>query len=218
MHHQIVFQPSYALLIVGLDAGDHVRVDAGALVSMAATIEVDPDPDAGPGATRAINDLAATAPGSEVTLAPALPGDICAIELPPGGDLLVGSGSYLASAEGIEVGAEADAGRPFFAGTGLSLLRLSGTGTAFASSYGALRQVDLGPDQAYLVDTGHVVAFDADLGYEIEPAGVRWKTAAGGDEGPVVKLTGPGRLWLQTRSPGSLAGWIDRRFPDQAPG
>ena len=36
MQYQVVFQPSYALLIVGLDAGERVRAEAGAMVSMAA--------------------------------------------------------------------------------------------------------------------------------------------------------------------------------------
>jgi uncharacterized protein (TIGR00266 family) len=167
------------------------------------------------GETLFVNDLVAATDGSEVTLAPALPGDICAIDLPGGRDLFVQSGSYMASVYGIEVDTKFGAGRTFFSGEGLFLLRLSGAGTAFVSSYGALRQVDLAAGQSYIVDTGHVVAFDSGMGYEIQRAGGNWKTTLVGGEGLVVKLTGPGRLWLQTRSPGGLIDWLVPRIPSQ---
>jgi len=212
MHYQIVFQPSYALLIVGLDTDERVRAQAGAIVSMSASIQIE---------TRAGDEtlvfcgLTSTAPGSEATLAPALPGDIAAIDLSGDRDLMVQTGSYMASDRGIEVNAEPEAGATTFTGEGGSLLRLHGAGTAFVSSYGALHLVELTPGQAHAVDTGHVVAFDSGMANEIQPVGSNWKTTPAGGEGHVVTLTGPGRLWLQTRSPGALVEWISSRIPSR---
>ncbi len=183
MQYQILYQPSYALLIVRIDAGERIRAEAGAMVSMSATVQIETKLGGGGlmgafkrsvlgGETLFVNDLIATAPASEVTLAPALPGDIVAIDLPGGRDLFVQSGSYMASMPGIEVDTKFGAGRTFFSGEGLFLLRLSGGGTSFVSSYGAIRMVELGPGQQYIVDTGHIVAFDFRHGLR-HPAGGR---------------------------------------------
>ena len=206
MQYQIVFQPSYALLIVGLDAGERVRAEAGAMVSMAASITAAHAP--GSSATLAVMERTATEPGSEVTLAPALPGDTAAIALAGSRDLFVQSGSYLASSDGLEVDTRFGAGTQFFSGAGLTLVRLHGAGTAFVSSYGALREVELAGGQSYLVDSGHVVAFESGMGCELVGGSANWKTTHAGGKGVVVKLTGPGRLWLQTRSPGGLKEWL----------
>jgi uncharacterized protein (TIGR00266 family) len=200
MQYQIVFQPSYALLIVGLDAGERVRAEAGALVSLSSSISVEPSPDSGD--SLVVKDLVAAEAGSDVSLAPVLPGDIGAIDLRPGQDLFVQSGAYLASADGIEVDTAFGEGRRFFSAPGTFLMRLHGAGTAFVGSYGALRQVDLVAGQEFAVDTDHVVAFDSGVGYDVPRGDANWQGAAGG---LVVKLTGPGRLWLQTRSPAALA-------------
>lgn len=206
MQYQIVFQPSYALLIVGLDAGERVRAEAGAMVSMAASITA--AQASASSATLALMELTATEPGSEVTLAPALPGDTAAIALAGARDLFVQSGSFMASSDAIEVDTRFGAGTQFFSGAGLTLVRLHGAGTAFVSSYGALREVELAGGQSYLVDSGHMVAFESGMGCELVGGSANWKVTHPGGKGVVVKLTGPGRLWLQTRSPGGLKEWL----------
>ena len=62
------------------------------------------------------------------------------------------------------------------------------------------------------MDTGHVVAFDAAVQYKVRKAG-SWKSTLLGGEGLVTDFTGPGRVWLQTRSSSDLIGWITSRLP-----
>ena len=97
---------------------------------------------------------------------------------------------------------------------GLFLLRCTGAGDLLLSSYGAILSRVLGAGETYMLDTGHVVAFDESVQYDVHKAG-NWKTTILGGEGLVTKFTGPGRLWMQTRSPQDLIGWIIPRLPTQ---
>jgi uncharacterized protein (AIM24 family) len=80
------------------------------------------------------------------------------------------------------------------------------------SSYGAIHLVELQPGQRYVVDTGHMVAFDETVQYDVGRAG-GWKSTLLGGEGLVCKLTGPGRFYLQTRSPDSFLQWLVPKLP-----
>jgi uncharacterized protein (TIGR00266 family) len=225
MRYEIRNQPSYALAVVTLDAGERFRAEAGAMVSMSDSIQIETKTGGGLGSvlkrsvlggeTLFVNDMVATKDGSHVTLAPALPGDIALVEIASGRDLLVQSGSYLASTPEIVVDTKFGAGRSFFSGEGLFLLKLSGAGVTFLSSYGAIEQIELAAGESHVVDTGHMVAFDAGMGYDIRKAGNSWKTTLVGGEGLVCKLTGPGRFYFQTRSPGGLLDWLIPRLPRQ---
>lgn len=225
MRYEIRNQPSYALAVVTLDAGERFRAEAGAMVSMSDSIQIETKTGGGLGSvlkrsvlggeTLFVNDMVATKDGSNVTLAPALPGDIALVEIVSGRDLLVQSGSYLASTPEIVVDTKFGAGRSFFSGEGLFLLKLSGAGVTFLSSYGAIEQIELAAGESHVVDTGHMVAFDAGMGYDIRKAGNSWKTTLVGGEGLVCKLTGPGRFYFQTRSPGGFLDWLIPRLPRQ---
>jgi uncharacterized protein (TIGR00266 family) len=157
-----------------------------------------------------INTFTAEQPG-EVTIAPALPGDIVALEL-TGGTLMVQSGSFLAATPDVNVDTKWGGGKTFFSREGLFLLKCTGTGTIFVSSYGAIHLVELQAGQRYNVDTGHMVAFDESVTYEVGRAG-GWKTTLLGGEGLVCKLNGPGRFYLQTRSPDSFLSWLTPKLP-----
>ena len=154
--------------------------------------------------------------GSRITLAPALPGDIAAVEIPGGRDLLVQSGSYMASTADVNVDTQFGAGKTFFSGEGLFLLKLTGPGLTLLSSYGAIVPIELAAGESHIVDTGHIVAFDSGMGYEVKKAGDNWKTTILGGEGLVCRITGPGRMWFQTRSPGGLVDWLLPRLPNKS--
>jgi uncharacterized protein (TIGR00266 family) len=226
MHYEIQFGPAYALAVVTLDQGERFRAEAGAMVTMSDSIQIETKGGGGLGSilrrsilggeSLFVNDLTATQPGSRVTLAPALPGDIVGVEIPSGRDLLVQSGSYMASAGDVTVDTQFGAGKTFFSGEGLFLLKLSGPGLSLLSSYGAIVPMDLAAGESHIVDTGHIVAFDAGMGYEVKKAGDSWKTTLLGGEGLVCRMTGPGRMWFQTRSPGGLISWLQPRLPQRS--
>jgi uncharacterized protein (TIGR00266 family) len=226
MRYEIRYQPSYALAVVHLDANERFRAEAGAMVSMDESIKIETKTGGGLGSVLRrtvlggeslfVNDMVATRDDSQLTLAPALPGDIAAVGLASGQELLVQSGSYMASSPEVVVDTKFGAGRSFFSGEGLFLLKLTGPGTVLLASYGAIVPLDLAAGETHVVDTGHMVAFDSTMGYEVKKAGNSWKTTLLGGEGLVVRVTGPGRFYFQTRSPGGLLDWLIPRLPRQS--
>jgi uncharacterized protein (TIGR00266 family) len=156
------------------------------------------------------NTFTAEADG-EVLFAPSLPGDIMVMEL-SGEDLIVQSGSYLASSTTVTVDSKWGGARSFFGGEGLFMLRCSGAGTLITSSFGAIHMVSLAPGRRYTIDTGHIVAFDSHIPYSVRKAG-NWKSTIFGGEGLVVDFTGPGNVYLQTRSPEGFLSWLIPNLP-----
>ena len=220
MDAEIDHQPAFAALELSLDAGEEIRAEAGSMVSHSRGIEIETAANGGllgslkrsvlGGESFFLNTFTANEAGT-VTLAPPLPGDITERDLADE-TLYVQSGSYLAASPEIEVDTEFGGGRSFFGGEGLFLLKLTGTGNAFLTSYGAIEAVKVGAGERYTVDTGHVVAFEGDLTFDVRRVGGMKSTLFSG-EGLVCDFEGPGTLWLQTRSQDALLAWLIPRLP-----
>ncbi len=158
-----------------------------------------------------INTYRAPTQGGEILLAPTLPGDIVVRSLEDEA-LLVQSGSYVASSEGVRLDTKWGGAKTFFAREGLFMLRASGTGTLLLSSYGAIHEMEIEAGQMYTVDTGHLVAFAEGMGFKVRRIGGLKSTLFSG-EGLVVDLTGPGRVLLQTRSEDAFLSWLIPKLP-----
>lgn len=158
-----------------------------------------------------LNSYTAVAQGDIVALAPPLPGDIAVIEM-HGETLMVQSGSYLASSEGITVDTKWSGAKTFFGSEGLIMLRISGTGTLVVSSYGAIHEVELAAGEAFVVDTGHLVSFEEHLKFDLKKV-AGWKSTLFSGEGLVIELEGPGKLTMQSRSQDSFLSWLIPQLP-----
>lgn len=223
MDIDIQFRPSYSLAIVRLAPSERVRADSGAMVSHSSGVEVETKAEGGflKSLGRAVlggesffqNFWKAGPQGGEVTLAPDLPGDIVAITM-TGTPLLIQSGSYLASEAGIELSARLSS-KAFMSGEGFSMLEATGSGKVLVSSYGAIYEKSLGGGEHYIVDSSHLVAFDGTITVQAKTVGGLKSTMLSG-EGLVVELTGPGKLYLQTRSPRALISWIIPQVPSKS--
>ena len=223
MQVEIRYRPSYSLALVKLDPGEAIRAEAGAMVSMSPGLALETKVTGGllaglkrsflGGESFFMNTYRAPAQGGEIALAPVLPGDMIVRELRDE-SLLVQSGSYVASSEGINLDTKWSGARTFFAREGLIMLRVSGTGKLILSSYGAIHEVDLGPGESYTVDTGHLVAFTEGMGFKVRAVGGLKSTLFSG-EGLVVDLTGPGKVLIQTRSEDAFLAWLIPKLPKQ---
>ncbi len=221
MKTEILYRPSYALAVVKLDAQESIQAEGGAMVSMTSGIQIETKARGGilkslarsalGGESFFVNTFTASSGAGEITLAPALPGDVQMMEL-QNETLLVQSGSYVASSDGIEVDTKWGGAKTFFGGEGLIMLRVSGSGTLIVSSYGAIHPVELASGQKYVVDTGHLVTFDADIDFKVRKV-AGWKSTLFSGEGLVAELTGPGRLTMQTRSEDAFLSWLKPHLP-----
>ncbi|NLE95713.1 MAG: TIGR00266 family protein [Dehalococcoidia bacterium] len=220
MNHEILYRPSYSIARVMLDAGEEVVAESGAMVSMSSGIEMETNMKGGllsglkrsilGGESFFINTFRAASAG-EVMFAPPLPGDIMHVDM-TGSSLLVQSTSFLASSAQLLVDTKWSGAKGFFAKEGLFLLKVSGRGDLFLSSYGAIHEVTLGPGQQYTLDNGHMVAFDESVSYTVRRVGGMKSTLFSG-EGLVCTFTGPGRVLLQTRSEDAFLSWLIPHLP-----
>ena len=159
-----------------------------------------------------VNDFS-SGTGGIVGVAAALPGDMTSVTLGSAG-LLVQSGSWVASDTSVDVDSKWGGGKTFFSGEGLILLKCTGQGDLLLGAYGAIRSHELTAGEVLTLDTGHVVAFEDTVQFSVRKAG-SWKSTILGGEGLVTDFTGPGRVWLQTRSSGDLISWIQSKLPPQ---
>ena len=146
-----------------------------------------------------------------MNFAPSLPGDIYAVEL-NNEVIFAQSGSFIASTAGVEVDTSWGGAKTFFSGEGFFLLKISGSGTVFLSSYGAIHEIVLDEGQSYTVDTGHMVSFAEGVGYSVKRVGGMKSTLFSG-EGLVVDLTGPGKVTIQSRSTDAFLAWLIPHLP-----
>jgi uncharacterized protein (TIGR00266 family) len=226
MEVDVRYRPSYSIAVTRLAPNEVIQVEGGAMVGMSAGIALETKAKGGllkslarsvlGGESFFVNSYRAPAQGGEILLAPALPGDMAVREL-QGEVLLVQSGSYVASSEGIELDTKWGGAKTFFAREGLFMLRASGNGTLLLSSYGAIHEMDLAGTETYTVDTGHLVAFTDGMGFEVRSVGGLKSTVFSG-EGMVVDLTGPGRVILQTRSEDAFLSWLLPKLPKPGSG
>ena len=102
-----------------------------------------------------------------------------------------------------------------FGGEGFILQDISGTGMVFLEIDGNKVVKDLAPGEVLKVDTGNVVAFERSVSYEIETVKGLKNIFLGGEGLFLTKLTGPGRVILQTQNFNEFAGRIIRMVPSR---
>ncbi|MDP2305162.1 MAG: TIGR00266 family protein [Pseudomonadota bacterium] len=224
MQHKILYRPSFAMAHVELAAGESIRTESGAMVGMSAHLRLESKLEGGLLASLGRAMLAGeslfqstyTAEGApgEILLAPATPGDILGVDL-VNQTLLVQSGSWLAGSTSLSVETQF-AGMQMLGGEGAFLIKVSGSGTLLLSSYGAIHKIVLAAGESYVVDSGHVVAFDIGVRHELTKAARGFLSSVTSGEGLVFRYTGPGEVYLQTRSLQSFVDAISPMLPKPA--
>jgi uncharacterized protein (TIGR00266 family) len=152
----------------------------------------------------------------DVAFASPYPGKIQAFDLRAwGGTIIAQKDAFLCGARGVDVTVAFSRriGAGFFGGEGFILQKLVGDGLVFLHASGTLHEISLGRGETLRVDTGCLVAMQPSVDYDIERVpGI--KTALFGGEGLFfMKLTGPGRVILQTLPFSRLADRIIAAAP-----
>ena len=223
---EILHQPSFALAVVRLQAEQSILAEAGAMVSMSANVELQSQMKGGlmgalkravGGESAFVSTFTARGGPGEVTFAPGSPGDIAAIEM-SNQQFYVQSSSYLAGDAGLSVDTRWGGAKSFFGGEGLFVLQVTGTGLLLLSSFGAIHRKRLAAGERYVVDTGHLVAWEGTTQYTLRKAAAGFLRSMLSGEGVVAEFTGPGELLIQTRNLAAFAGLMKPFFPSQGSG
>jgi uncharacterized protein (TIGR00266 family) len=223
--YEILHQPSFSLAVIQLQNGQSIQAEAGAMVSMSANIELQSQLKGGVmgalkrmvgGESAFVSTFTAHGGAGEVTFAPPAPGDIAALEM-QNQVFLVQSSSYLAGDQGLQIDTSWGGSRSFFGGEGLFVLQVSGSGLLLVSSFGAIHRKRLAPGERYVVDTGHLVAWEGHMQYSLRKAARSgWLRSLASGEGIVSEFMGPGEILIQTRNLEAFGGLLRAMFPTQS--
>jgi uncharacterized protein (TIGR00266 family) len=206
-----IYGDDMQLVEIELDPNEGVRAEAGTMTYMETDIEMQTSTGGGifKGLKRAITGesffitsfLNNGSGKSHVAFAAPYPGKIIPLSLDTfGGQILCQKDAFLCAAQGIEIeiAFTKRLGAGIFGGEGFILQRLEGAGMAFVHAGGTIVERELAAGETLRADTGCLVAFDTSVDYDIQFIG-GFKNALFGGEGIfLARLTGPGKVFLQS--------------------
>jgi uncharacterized protein (TIGR00266 family) len=212
MDIEILCRPSASVAKLGLHTGERVTCEVGGMIAMSTGLQVQTVArQKGGGGLLAgvrrmvagesffLNEFTATADGQTLWVGPDLAGDVVHHVL-RGGSLIVQGSSWLASGPGITVDATFQGlSKALFSSEGVFWVKCTGAGDLLLSSFGAIYEIDV--QGKYVVDTGHIVAFDDTLRFELGKLGDSWLGSFLSGEGIVCHFEGHGKLYCQSHNP-----------------
>lgn len=155
--------------------------------------------------------------GTMIAFASTVAGEVLAIDIGACGGMICQKGAFLCAEETVDVNVtftkKFSAG--LFGGEGFILQDITGTGTVFLEIDGNKVEKILAPGEVIKVDTGNVVAFEKTVSYDIETVKGLKNIFLGGEGLFLTKLTGPGKVILQTQNFNEFAGRIIRMVPSR---
>lgn len=223
MNIELLHQPESAIAHVTLDAGEEIIAQAGAMVAMSGNINASTTLRKGKGGgimgglkrmlageSLFLSVFRAPLPNSEIWFAPNLMGDLLLYEM-QGDELVVQASSYLASGSNVDIDLGWQGFKSMFSGESIFWLSVTGQGPLLVTSFGAIYEIDV--DGEYIVDTGHIVAFEKTLSFKIGKANPSWMGAILGGEGLVCRFQGKGKLYCQTHNANAFGFKVGSQLP-----
>jgi uncharacterized protein (TIGR00266 family) len=218
------------VLEVQLDPNDSVFAESGELSWMTSSIQMTTHTQMGGGGgflgtfkrvigggTLFMTEYKAVRTSGEVAFATKVPGHIVPVTLSPGKEYLVHRHGFLCATPQVTIGVgfQRSLGAGVFGGSGFTLQKIGGTGTAWLELSGELIEKQLAPGETLRVHPGHVGAFEGSVSFTITTVpGIR-NALFGGDGIFLAALTGPGKVWLQTLPISRLAHQLAEYMPGE---
>jgi uncharacterized protein (TIGR00266 family) len=220
MQIDIQYRPAHSLAKIALAQGESVVAESGAMVGMSSNVQMQTQSG---GLMSGLKRLfggesffrntftAANAPG-ELLLAHSLCGDMVVLGMTEAG-FFIQSSSYIACSPNVNIETKVGGFKTFFAGEGMFVLKATANGAAqvLVGAFGGIQEMVC--DGNLVIDTGHLVAWDATLTYEVGKSASGWIGSFLSGEGLVCHFQGKGRIWIQTRNPSAYGQVIGRLLP-----
>lgn len=223
MKYEILYEGAFPIVRVNLQKGETIKAESDAMVSMSNTIDLDGKLEGGilkgigrmlAGEKFFFQTLSANRGPGEVLLASSVPGGVVDVELDGSYSLCVQKDGFLAASESIRVDTQMqNLTRGLFSGEGFFILKVSGSGTVFISSYGAIHPINLEAGEEVVIDNSHLVAWPDYMQYSIEKASSGWVSSWTSGESLVCRFRGPGTVLIQTRNPKGFGNWVRQFIP-----
>lgn len=206
MQYEIIGD-NFPAVVCHLQAGETVKNESGAMLWMDPCIEMGTTGGGigkmfgrmMSGESLFLNQYTARQDG-KIAFGSCTPGAIIPVDIAPGREIIVQKSGFLACEANVELSVHINekVGGGLFGGEGFIMQKLSGHGLAFIECDGSLQEYTLAAGQSLLVDTGHVLAFESGVSFEIQRVKGAKNIMLGGEGLFNTRLTGPGKIWLQT--------------------
>lgn len=224
MKYEIQGKP-YPVATVTLDAGESILCQSGAMSWMTTNIEMQTKGGGiGKMFSRAISGESLfqniyTAQGGQglIGFAASVPGEIMPLQITAGNTIIAQKSAFLASETGVsyELFFQKKISTGFFGGEGFIMQKFSGEGLLLLEIDGSLITYDLAPGQSMLIDTGHLAAMEATCSINVETVKGVGNALLGGEGFFHTRVSGPGRIWLQTLPISRFASSVARYVPSK---
>lgn len=161
------------------------------------------------------NRYTATGGVGSIAFASSFPGNIIAVEIGPGKEVICQKSAFLAATPGVELSIhfQKKLGAGFFGGEGFIMQKLSGQGLAFVEIDGSVVTKELAPGEQLVVDTGYLAMMDGSCSIDIVTVKGVKNVLLGGEGLFNTVITGPGRVSLQTMPTYQVANAIRPYIP-----
>lgn len=208
MNYKITGDNMQALLL-SLNKGEHAYSDAGSMLYFRGAIQMDSKAKGGimkslgralfAGESLLMTTFECVGEAGEVCFAAPTPGKIINVEI-NGNEIICNKDAFLCSYGDIDLAITFTKkfGAGFFGGQGFVLEKISGNGMAFIHSGGNFVELNLQPNEVIMADTGSIVMMETSIDYDIQFVGGIKRALFGGEGLFLAKITGPGKVILQT--------------------
>lgn len=223
MNYTITDSKVFPLVEVTLQPGEQIRLERGAMVYHNGDVSLEGKMNSNSGGIGGImkavgrsmtsgesmfmTTATGNAPNAKIGLAPDAPGQIRELQL-GASQWRLNDKVFLACDTSVQYEMRRQSvGKALFGGTGgLFVMETSGNGSMLINSFGDIMEFQLDGTKPFVVDNTHVVAWSANLQYELRIASGTFGFTTG--EGLVNEFHGTGTVLLQTRNVKSLADMI----------
>lgn len=226
MRYQVIGDTMPAVEVVFDRPGETMYTQSGGMAWMSEGISMDSNMRGGlgksigrmfSGESLFMATYKAEKPDAMIAFASTVAGEILPIDIGASGTMICQKGAFLCAQESVNLSVKftkkLSAG--FFGGEGFILQGISGSGMVFLEIDGNKIEKNLAPGEVIKVDTGNVVAFEESVKYEVETVKGLKNIFFGGEGLFLTKLTGPGKVILQTQNFNEFAGRIARLIPSK---
>lgn len=189
--YRVSHRDTNSVVTIQLAAGCPLTVKPGAMVAMSPSITLKGQAHLGFKKILMGNiaSTSITGPG-EIILAPSTLGDIAVLNIDNQSAWNVGKDAYVASTTGVNKDTKSQGlSKAIFSGEGMFIYKITGQGLLWVASFGAIIRKDLQPDERYIVDNGHLVAWNCKYNLERVASGGILSNALAA-EGLVCRFTG----------------------------
>ena len=208
MTHRIIGD-SFPVLVYTLNKGETVVTQRGGMSWRTAGIEMNTNTHGGlmkglrrslAGGSVFINSYTALSDNQEIAFGLTFPGEIKSFDISGGKEIIAQKNAFLACTENVDIDMHFNKklGAGLFSGEGFILERFSGEGEVFIEVDGKSQEYDLNLGEQLLIDSGYLVAMEPSVTFDIEAIKGVKNVVFGGEGLFLGRLTGPGKVWLQT--------------------